>query len=246
MIEIATVDRWWALTGEFPEFRRVSPFPLKDFGYLWLFKYIKDHPSLATICEFGHGMNPHLLETLQHSHEAWGADDWQDLSYLPGRDEWLAQYQRDVVEKCPKAHLVRGLLGDASSPAAAALPENHFDLVCSVSVLEEIDMEAALPIFAHCHRLLRPGGVMVNSYDLCLGQRGRAGGGGYTPLQHLQLYVGAQRHVGFDLDLPDININMNSLLLENPTSAMLQYQHCDGENREYWGHWTTLVSVARK
>jgi SAM-dependent methyltransferase len=172
----------------------------------------------------------------------WGVDDWQDLPYFPPEGTWIEQYQREVVQKCGKAKLVRGLLGRPESPAASVLPpDGSFDLVCSVSVLEEAPLVDAVPVLPHAYRLLRPGGALVNSNDLCLGTRG-----GRTPLELMQEYVGAHRHVGFSLEFPEIDIDMGRLLLENPTTAMLHYQHDEGENRRFWGQWTTVISVAKK
>jgi ubiquinone/menaquinone biosynthesis C-methylase UbiE len=41
-------------------------------------------------------------------------------------------------------------------------PDNHFDLVFSSAVLHETSAKAVPKIIAECHRLLRPGGVMVH------------------------------------------------------------------------------------
>jgi SAM-dependent methyltransferase len=233
MIKIATVDEWWSLTRQFPELRRTSDAALKDYGYMCLRKFLIDHP-VRRVLEFGHGMNPYLLQLIQDSHQAWGVDDWQGLHYFPPRDEWVRDYTASVVAACPRARLVRGLLAE---PSTVHLPPGTFDMICSVSVLEEISVAQAVPIMQHAYRLLRPGGFFVNTRDICMNRE---------TAEQIRWYVQAHHSAGLKLDLPPLDIRLDNTLLENPTTVMHLYQQSDGEQRWFRGHWGTVFSVAVK
>mgnify|MGYP001306803771 CR=1 FL=1 len=64
LLRVATMSDWWAMSREYPEFRKTSTTPLKDFGYLALFHYIRGFRP-ARILEFGHGFNAALFERFQ-------------------------------------------------------------------------------------------------------------------------------------------------------------------------------------
>src|SRR5689334_11859570 len=93
-LKFPTVDDWWELAAAYPEFRRPSLTPLKDYGYLVALRNIDcRHPK--RVLEFGHGLQ-HSGDTALYSRgekfEFWAADDYQGLYYYPKESEWLKAY----------------------------------------------------------------------------------------------------------------------------------------------------------
>ena len=158
----------------------------------------------------------------------------KDFSYFPfDRDEWERRFDEEVRSKAPSCRFRRGLLG---SNCKADLPENFFDVVCSVSVLEEVTIDVVRDILKHAARLLKPGGVLIGTHDLLTSHLARIGE-----------YAAAHAEAGLDLQDPYPAIDLgNRALIESPTIAMLLYQAHEGEGRKYWGHWTAMWTVATK
>lgn len=231
MILVPSVDDWWQLMQEFPQFRKVSNSVLKDFGYMSLLREIKQQRP-KRILEFGHGFNDTLFHLSEDDCdiEMWGVDDFQGLHYFADKNEWEEKYQDKLVARFPKTSFVRGLLGD-DQRKSMELPEDYFDMVCSVSVLEEVPIDVANSIVSHCYKLLRPNGVFMGTHDICL-----------RNMKRIKRFVDACRECGFQCDGGLTDLDGTGLLIENPTAVMVQYQKADGEHRRYSGHWTTLLT----
>jgi hypothetical protein len=139
VIEIATVDDWYELSESFPEFRRVGLTNLKDWGYMKGCSFIDgrftDRPrdKNIRILEFGHGFNPYLLSRYQDRYEVWGADRAQGLTYFSD-DKWEGRFGKEVKPVCRNVNFRRTLVGEPGQQ----LPENYFDVIVSVSVLEKM------------------------------------------------------------------------------------------------------------
>ena len=239
MIKIPTVDDWWDLTKMFPKSRKLSNTPLKDYGYMEINEYIKEHKP-KRILEFGHGLTIDSdLTPFNYGDifEIWGADDWQGLHYFPEKDTWYNTHSQ-IHSKYPNIKLVKGLLGDKRN--LQDIPLNYFDLVCSVSVIEEIEIDILQKVIKHCYDLLKKGGCFLNTHDTQLGDTNR-----------LIEVVETFKSCGFHIDSIDRNsIDWNALAyrawLENPFGAMVYYQGHQDEDRKYWGHWATALIVAYK
>lgn len=231
-IELGTVAEWWRLTRDFPRFRKSPQTPLKHFGYLAIGERIRRYKP-QRILEFGHGFNPTLLQWFQDEHEVWGIDDCGGRPYMPEKDQWEAMYHQSIVKHCPKVHLVRGLIGKLEP---GLVPENYFDLICSVSVLEEIkDLESLL---TQIHRLLRPGGITINSFDWRLNNR-----------KKYRRFVEAHWKAGFDIATRSKRpprFDIHEILLEHCTNVIAFYQGDQTEERRYRGHYGTLIITAAR
>lgn len=91
-------------------------------------------------------------------------------SLLPYCDAWpqAEVHGIDVSAPCLRyAHARTGLLGRAvlysqDDAEGTRFPAGHFDLVVSHILLHELSAAALPRVFAECHRLLRPGGVMLH------------------------------------------------------------------------------------
>ncbi len=232
-LEFATMTEWWRLTGRYPEYRRYSHALLKEYGYMRLMDLF-DTVRPKRALEFGHGFNATLLEHGQGMCEMHGIDDDHGLVYFPSGEEWESLYAKSVASVCTGSVLHRGLLGGGNHD----LEEGSFDVIASVSVLEELDPDVLDEVVADCARLLAPGGRLAGTYDLLLSEPTR-----------LCRFTDACEKAGLvipkALTLDDVD--WNAALLECPSVVMCTYQMGqEEEGREYDGHWTASWFVAQK
>ena len=211
---------------------------------MMLFELIERHRP-KRILEFGHGFCSTLFEHCESRDvEVWGVDDHMDLPYFPPRDEWHATYKAQLLDRLPNTKLVLGQLGTRAD-TRRSLPLGYFDMICSVSVLEEIaSRETIVSILSHAHALLAQGGVLANTHDIVLGDPTRP-----------KLQLDCEHEAGFRhhlsdrenviLSAPSDYVPWYKALLENPTQAMLCYNVGEDE-RTYSGHWSTLFSSVQK
>ena len=234
MLKIPTVDHWYRLSLKYRQFHQVGNSVLKDYGYMAIMDYLDSHDG-NNILEFGHGFNAALFEQYGKARIVWGVDDYQGLAYFdtPDRDAWEKRFDQEVRSKAPECTFRRGLLGGSRS---ADLPDNYFDVVCSVSVLEELPIEAVCDILKHAARLLKPGGALIGTYDLLTAVPERIG-------EDVAAHAAAALDLPIETLAPEIN---NKTLIENPTVVMIQYQMNEPETRKYWGHFATIWTVATK
>jgi hypothetical protein len=241
---IPSVDEWWRLTSKYPQFRPPSNLTLKEYGYMMLYELI-ERQQPKRVLEFGHGFNASLFEYCEARNiEVWGVDDHMDLPYFPPREHWNAKYKAALVDHLPKTKLIRGQLGTQQT-TRDLLPKGYFDLICSISVLEELgDREVIVSILQHSHELLVSGGIFANTHDIVFGDRVRPA-----------LLLDCLKQAGFDPRLSDDEAKIlhaswdyvpwQKALLENPTQAMSCYNVGDAD-RTFSGHWSTLFSVVEK
>lgn len=236
-LNIATVDQWWELTRAYPTMRHKSSSPLKDYGYLAVLNYIdRMHPR--RVLEFGHGLGHSAMDLLytRSDIELWACDDTGATPYYNDLQAWEAQYTA-LKAQYPKVHFVRALLGEPER-TAGLIPENSFDLVTSVSVLEEIGAGAFERVIRHCYRLLVPGGTLLCSIDTQVGD-----------LASLESQITCVKRCGFELQV-DVEtlplIRWGDAVLEPQFVVMLSYLADAGENRKFPGNFTTFMLEAQK
>jgi SAM-dependent methyltransferase len=144
-------------------------------------------------------------------------------------------FDREVRSKAPQCAYRRGLLGAGS---IADLPEGYFDVVCSVSVLEELPAEVLGEVLKHVARLLKHDGTMIGTHDLLLETE--------DPVR-LGAYAAALAGAGLDFGADQAPMLIGKrTLLESPSAAMLWYQGHQAKDRTFWGHWSTIWTVATK
>jgi len=228
MLSYGTMDEWWTLTGRYEEYRRPTHMLLKEYGYMKLFE-LMDERKPGRVLEFGHGFHHILMSRYQDQCEMHGIDDFQAIDYFPPKDEWERYYETYIRDNCPRCTLHRGLLGDPS----VDLDDNSFDVIASVSVLEELPGPELHAVLSHASRLLKPGGVLAGSYDFCTER-----------VDVLEGFIGTLRKCGFDAPAkgwtPDPPQERHNVLIESPSTVMMTYYMSQGENRQYRGHWSTL------
>ena len=232
-MKIPGVDDWFQLSLRYRDYHRPSHSVLKDYGYMAIQEHLDARPQLRRVLEFGHGFNSTIFRRYGTEREVWGIDECQGFPYFTtDRNEWEAKFDREVRAHAPNCTFRRGILGGESG---ADLPDAYFDVICSVSVLEELPIPAVSSVLSHAARLLKPGGVLIGTHDLIADQ----------PVRIAQ-YAKAHATAGLVLETPySGRLRQNSLLLESPTAAMIYYQGNQGEDRKFLGHWTTIWTVAR-
>jgi len=236
LLRVPAVDDWWRLTRGFPDYRKASHSVLKDYGYMELMALVGDRglaDRRAAILEYGHGFNPALFAAFHARCHMTGVDDDMGLAYFPSGESWDAKRKERLLDPFPDVRFVRGLLGGPLD-----VREGSQDLVCSVSVMEELDPATTARVVEHAHRLLVPGGLFAGTIDFCV-----TGADRYFNL--MQLLASSGFDFRFDPARPP-NANPYTILVENPTAVMTMYMQAAGEDRRYQGHWTTAFFVARK
>lgn len=158
MFEIGTTDYLWNIAKKHPSLSN-QPNTLKPLGYAHMINLIESF-ELDKILEVGHGTGSFLFKLFKEKKELWGLDDILDDSQVNPKG---LQYIKKIN---PEVKFVSGLLGNNIKD----LPDNYFDLVCSVSVIEHIPHENLNSVFEETYRILKPGGIVAHSYDVYFSQ----------------------------------------------------------------------------
>jgi SAM-dependent methyltransferase len=241
VIAFPSVDEWFQLTRRYPAFKKASISTLKDYGVMRCMQYVEDNFAHrgkdCRILEFGHGFNPVFLQRFQDKHEVWGADRDQELPYFGPNFDWERRFKAEMAPHTKNVTFVRELVSKHTENSK--LPTNHFDVIASVSVLEEVTLGIVEDVLGAAFDKLRPGGVLIGTHDMRIEMAN----------ERMPAYIGLHQKIGYEIEsLPTMpNINVVQLLVENPTAVMIWYQGgVPEEARKFWGHWGTCFTVARK
>lgn len=124
-------------------------------------KNVQDGLALANLSSFRNkrileagGGNSRVLPRLDASCELWNADKFEGDGNGPVA----------MVEN-PRIKIVRSFVGDFS----ADLPDDYFDAIFSVSVVEHIPGDALGAFVDDSIRILKTGGVAIHAVDLAIG-----------------------------------------------------------------------------
>ena len=110
------------------------------------------HVSSQKIAEIGGG-DSRVLKNLGHKNECWNIDEFMGAGNGPVK-----------LPENPPYKISRVMMGDYSDQ----LPDNYFDNLFSVSVIEHVPDEALTDFFKDCIRILKPGGSMYHAIDIYL------------------------------------------------------------------------------
>lgn len=104
------------------------------------------------ILEVGGGI-PRVLRWLSGQNECWLVDRYEGVGRGPKK-----------IPSIPGIKILQGFIGEYIEE----LPDEHFDYLFSVSVVEHVPIESLEDFFADCARLLKPSGRMFHAIDIYL------------------------------------------------------------------------------
>lgn len=104
------------------------------------------------ILEIGGGRS-RVLPRFHRTNECWLADRFEGQGNGPAR-----------VPRLPGVRIIRAFLGEFSHD----LPENYFDVVFSISVIEHVPTDDLENFFRDCARVMAPGARLIHAIDLYL------------------------------------------------------------------------------
>lgn len=154
MFELGKTDHWWEIAKRHPSLSN-HPNTLKPLGYAHIINLIESFKP-KRVLEVGHGAMSFIFKIFADKLEMWGLDDVIEDSSVYAED------LENVRKWNPDVKFVSGLLGNFCKE----LPDNYFDLVYSVSVIEHIPHGVLPEVFRDTYRILKPGGIVSHSYDV--------------------------------------------------------------------------------
>ena len=161
IIEISLAD-----TQRLYEYKQKNNFfeitcDLKGFDYGWLLAARPwKHGEVVLDVGGAYSPFPNFL-TNQFGCVSWVVDDF-------GLDVDQEFWQR---HRSPQEHIAshpetKYVLERLGAPESSSLPENHFDVVYSASVLEHVPYALTEAVWQHMVRLLKPGGELLHAVDI--------------------------------------------------------------------------------
>lgn len=186
-------------------------YSLKGIQDGWIVSLLSEKSDLK-IAEVGGG-HSRVLQKLSPRNECWNIDKFEGQGQGP----------TEVVELA-NVKIVRAFLGDFDT----AIPDQYFDVVFSVSVVEHVPGERLNAFFADCHRILKPGGMMAHAIDLYISDSPE------TRLGVIDAYQTAIESQGFEwfaVPVVDGNVTFQSCFASNSDITM--------------NHWNRLVPSLR-
>lgn len=156
VLEFVTKKRYWDAIGQ-PSFDELAEWSqrlpdLKHIEDAVALEYLIDYAD-ADIAEVGGGES-RILPVLARKNRCVNIDP------LAGEDLGPTEVLNDAGISVIKEYVGEG--GDSS------LPDNAFDCLFSISVLEHLDTDQLAGFFVECERLIRPGGLMLHMIDVYL------------------------------------------------------------------------------
>jgi len=160
VVEISLAD-----TRRLYQYHQASPmelnFGLKGFDYGWLLSS-REWKKDEKILDVGGAYSP-LPMFIQ---KTWGCETWEVDDFGTGSNDEFWTRQRspeDHIKANPQIKFVLERVGD---PKQSSLPQNYFDVVYSLSVMEHVPPEVQIAAWQHMASLLRPGGELIHAVDI--------------------------------------------------------------------------------
>jgi len=161
MFELGTADRFIALLKSYPKLFHGYGFEwsLKHFGTLFVYDVIAKGRRAANL-EFGPGFNVFFAECCQAAGLGYTSIDRSNDELGIGQNN--ARYAETLGKrKAAGADHVEAFLGEGFGGA-----DESFDTIFSISVVEHIDNMGMKAAVAEAARLLKPGGLLINTIDI--------------------------------------------------------------------------------
>lgn len=141
--------------------RKVEP-PHHHLKYIqdaWLRRHLSGLDEGA-IVEIGGGASRTITEFARRGLDSWNCDRFEGMAKGPLKDNPAIEGQKRAGVTIREVYI-----GEYSPD----VPDAHFDVAYSISVMEHLDAKAIAGCFRDCHRILKPGGRMIHLVDLFLG-----------------------------------------------------------------------------
>jgi len=240
MYKIGTSEDLWYCREKYPDvfldnFKRNS---LKPLGHATVCRHIEqrinDHASPLNILEVGHGALSPTFEVFkdQKSINLFGIDD-----YNPDITVSSVALNR-LRNRYKNATFFSGYVGNDTSPE---LPSNFFDLVYSVSVIEHLPVDDLPTFHSELHRIIKPGGLQVHSYD-------RPWGGDIMAMKDAIETSGfkwVDHPITKDFWQLDIN-RIRRVVFEHPFNVMDSFMYKMPRENRLLCNWATVIIKAKK
>jgi len=153
MFRYITKTEYFAWVDEFKRNREAyassSSSNLKDIQDHYIISILESLPPMKVL-EIGGG-DCRVLRAYSSKHECWNAEPFQGAGLGPKHE-----IKTDGVKN------VRVMIGDFSPE----LPENYFDLVFSISVVEHVPTTELGTFFKDVTRVLKPAGLTAHAIDM--------------------------------------------------------------------------------
>lgn len=132
---------------------------LKFIQDAWFHLYFSRCDDLGAVIEIGGGASRTLPRLARKGIDSWNADKFEGVANGPLMDNPAIR-----VQKTQGVKFVHAYIGEFSTE----IPDAHFDLAYSISVMEHLDHEQTLACFEDAERILKPGGRIFHAVDLFL------------------------------------------------------------------------------
>ena len=172
MFRYATCNDLIMLMAKYPQYCREDrdseksqAWGLKAMGTLFCAdKIVRFEP--VKVLEVGAGWNRHFDMNFGKLLDYWMIDEastngWDKKS--------LEKFEQSISDR-HNTHFIRALFGSFSPE----LPDNSFDLVFSISVIEHVPAKQKSNFYKDMFRVLKPGGIIAHSIDIADEGLGRA------------------------------------------------------------------------
>ncbi|MEO8210045.1 MAG: methyltransferase domain-containing protein, partial [bacterium] len=240
MFELGTTDHWWEIAKRYPILSNHSQ-TLKPLGYAHMINLIEAFKP-KTILEVGHGAGSFLFDLFKDKIEMWGLDDTIEGSSVS------SDALKDMKDHNSHVKFVTGLLGQNLKE----LPDNYFDVVCSISVIEHIPAESLADAFAEIYRILKPGGIVSHSFDIYYRQNTRPVYNAYEnanfewlkPKEKMNVFWEDWIENSSSIKVEDL---MSKIIFENPMIVVEEYMWKQERSKRLSPiNYMTVLTGARK
>lgn len=240
MFELGTTDHWWKAAKKYPLLSNHS-YLLKPLGSAHIISLIEENKP-KKILEIGHGGFSFIFKLFYDELEMWGVDDFLEDSKVE------AEALSDIRRKYSKVNFVSGFMGDNIQN----LPDNYFDLVYSISVIEHVPDEKLKSFFEESVRVTKPGGIVSHSYDVYFRQNTKKVFDAYinSGLEWLKskdtMNVFWEEWLG-DFDKKFVEDMFGRIIFENPMEVAEKYMwQKERSIRPNPLNWLTVLTAAVK
>lgn len=240
MYRLGTADIWWNVAKDNPVKFSAERHILKPLGHANVLEFIaRQNPR--RVLEIGHGASSLTFDQIHDRTECWGIDSYDREKTVP------TAALESFRQKYPTATFVNGFVGSSSDQ----LPAQHFDLAFSVSVIEHV-AEDQIPAFhKDIFRVLKPGGIMLHSYDVWWGRNTRYMFDAIESAGFEWLEPPEEMCVPWEPFLPELSPErMNALLrkiaIEHPHIVHEVFSAKTPRSSRATHNWVTILIDARK